>query len=344
MLFFRLKSSLTDQSTPPKPTNPSNPSNPPQTSPQPIPQHIRKTIPGQTEQSNSLSSRLPKFPLKNNSTLLPKPGVPTAADTPLRSMMEILSQKVTPELIYEAESHKLYFLTCGSLALIFAIYGLTFTDWGFSAVWQLYQEDNDPLMFAGRLGLCSIITGVALGVVYLAVKFPTMLVRRIWFLPGPVPHIKWSSHPLLPGGATPNYTVPLDHLVRSQRSKVFTKNGIYGTLDKSTFFFLLKETDKKFGYWIVDRNGWFWGDGRVFDVLFGKESLEVAMKGQSYNEKLKEATDILKNEREKLRKQHGPFWQAKLTKEMMKNDLKKVVGIASSGSIKKTKNGKTPQK
>lgn len=246
--------------------------------------------------------------------------------------MEILSQKKKPELIYEAEPHRLYFMVCGVLAFIFSVYGFTFVDWGFNTVWQLYQEDNEPLMFVARLGMCAAISGIAVGIVTLALKLPTRLIRRMWYLPGPKEHIRFTSHPLLPGRATPVYTIPLESLVRSQKSKVFTKNGMYGTHDKSTFFFLLKEKDKRFGYWIVDRNAWFWGDGRVFDILFGKESLEEAQKGQSYNEKLKEASDALKEEREKQRKEHGPFWQHKLGKELVKNDLKKIVGIVGDKS------------
>lgn len=301
------------------------------------PNQTHKSIPGETEQSNSIASRIPSFPLKSTTTLSHKPVVPSPADTPLRSMMEILSQKFQPELIYEAESHKIYFLTCGALAVIFAIYGLTFIDWGYSAVWQLYKEDNDTLMLIGRLGLCFLITGIPFGIVYIALKFPTKLIRRIWYIPRPKPEIKFSSHPMFPGGKTPIYVVPLENIVRSQKAKVFTNNGVYGTVDKSTFFFLLKETEKKLGYWIVDRNAWFWGDGRVFDVLFGKESLEDAMKGQSFSDKLKQS-NILKNDREKLRQEHGPFWQTKVAKESVKSDLKKIVNIASS--VSKTEKNK----
>lgn len=311
-----------------------------------LPEHIRKTIPGETEQSNSIISRLPTFPLRNRQTLLPKPGVPTAATTNLRTMLEILGKKKQPELIYEAEPHKIYFLVCSVMAFIFSVYGLSFTDWGYRAVWQIYLEDDDLLMFAGRLALCSLITSVAIGVVYTAVSLPTRLVRRIWYIPGnkktdTEPLIKFTSHPLLPGRATPVYTMPLNCLSRSHRSKIFTRNGIYGTLDRSTFFFLLKESDRKFGYWIVDRNGWFWGDGRVFDVLFGKETISEAEKAQTYNDKLKEASEKLKEDRDKLKKDYGVMWQAKVSGKMMKKDIKDIVKIVKDGQQKKIKNDKS---
>ncbi|KAH3687314.1 hypothetical protein WICPIJ_001697 [Wickerhamomyces pijperi] len=297
-----------------------------------IPEHIRKTIPGETEQSNSLLSRLPSFPLRSSQTLTPKPGVPTSATTNLRTMLEILNKKDKPELIYEAEPHKLYFLVCGVMAFIFSVYGLSFTDWGYRAVWKIYLEDDDLMMFFGRLGLCSLITGVAMGVVYVSLSLPTRLIRRIWFIPankktGTQPMVKFTSHPLLPGTATPVYTMPLENLQRSHRAKVFTRNGIYGTHDRSTFFFLLKESNRKFGYWMVDRNGWFWGDGRVFDVLFGKESLEEAEKGQSHSEKLKEASEKLKEEKKNVKKEYGVMWQEGASGKMLKKDIKDIVEI-----------------
>lgn len=244
-------------------------------------------------------------------------------------MLEVLNKKTAPELIYEAESHKVYFLICGALAVIFTVYGLTFVDWGFRAVFTLYEEDEDLMMLATRFGMCVAITAIALCVLTMALKFPTRLVRRIWLVPaeGGEKWVRFTTHPMLPGRATPVYNVPLTQLVRSHKSKIFTRNGHYGTLDKSTFFFLLKETDKKFGYWIVDRNGWFWGDGRVFDVLFGKETLEEAAKCQGYNEKLKQVNDKLLEERNKLKEEHGTMWQLKAQHKLMKGDLKKVVGV-----------------
>lgn len=317
---------------------------PPASTP-PLPESFHKTIPGETEQLNTIRSRLPTFPLRNKSTLLPKPGVPTSANTRLRTMMEILDKKRAPELIYEAEPHQTYFLICGALAVIFTVYGLTFIDWGFRTVWELYLEDNDLTMLVGRFGMCLAITGVALGVLWMALSFPTRLIRRIWIIPGKQrgqKFVKFTTHPMLPNRATPVYTVPLENLVRSHKSKVFTRNGIYGTLDRSTFFFLLKEKEKKFGYWIVDRNGWFWGDGRVFDILFGKESIEEASKGQSYDEKLKEASEKLKEERQKLKDEEGPMWQIKTTKKMIKADAKKMMEFISEA--KKGSNNELPPK
>jgi len=313
-------SNNTPSSTPPPPPPP--PTN--RSTRQNVPEYIKKTIPGETEQSNSLLSRLPTFPLKNTSTLLPKPGVPMGSTHTLRSMLEILHGKKEPELIYEAESHKLYFLFCGAFALVFTLYGLVFTEFSLTTAYNIYKEDQDLLIFAGRLGLCALGAGVAASLVMGAMTIPTRLIRRIYYLPGKVEHIQFTTHPLLPGRATPIHTIPLEQFNRTKRGRIYTKNGIYGTLDKGSFFFLLKELDKKFGYWLVDRNGWFWGDGRIFDVIFGKESVIEAEKALKYDEKFGQATKKLKEEKTKLREKHGRGYQLKFGAEMLKDDIAKI--------------------
>ena len=67
---------------------------------------------------------------------------------------------------------------------------------------------------------------------YGAALFPTKLVRRIWYLPGPVEHIKFTSYPFIPGRPTPVYTVPLENLKRKHAARVWTGKGFYGTADK----------------------------------------------------------------------------------------------------------------
>lgn len=322
------------------------PSPPPPTKRTPnLPESFRKTIPGETDQSNSIWTRLPTFPLRNNSTLLPKPGVPTSTTHNLRQMMEVLEAKRQPELIYEAEPHKLYFLFCGAFALVFAIYGLTFLEWSASSAYALYKQDGDLWQIAWRTGAILGVFAIASSVVSLAVLIPTRLIRRIWLLPGKQKHIKFTTHPLLPGRATPVHTLPLGSLNRTKRGRIFTRNGIYGTLDKGTFFFILREKGKK-APWLVDRNGWFWGDGRVHDVLFGKESLEEAEEALTYDEKFGKATKKLKEEKTKLREELGPAWRFKVGAEMIREDIAQVKQNVNKKNqlAKKTKSKKAVNK
>ena len=66
-------------------------------------------------QTNDLKDRIPKFPLgkENVPTLLPRPGVPQVGKNfTFRQVIGILKNKTQPELIYESEPHRLYFLMC----------------------------------------------------------------------------------------------------------------------------------------------------------------------------------------------------------------------------------------
>lgn len=310
-----------------------------------LPESFRKTIPGETDQSNSIWTRLPSFPLRNNSSLLPKPGVPTSATHNLRQMMEVLEAKKKPELIYEAESHKLYFLFCGAFAFVFILYGLTFVEWSTSFAYSLYKQDGDLFQITWRAGAILGLLAILTSIVSLTVLLPTRLIRRIWLLPGKQKHIKFTTHPLLPGRATPVHTLPIGSLNRSKRGRIFTKNGIYGTLDKGTFFFILREKGKK-APWLVDRNGWFWGDGRVHDVLFGKETLEEAEEAFTYDEKFGKATEKLKEEKTKLREELGPAWRFKVGADMIREDIAKVKKSVkkNKGLTKNTKEKKSVNK
>ncbi|CCH42379.1 putative membrane protein [Wickerhamomyces ciferrii] len=320
-ILIRFQSSLSK-----KDQNPSSPPSPPPPTQQTpnLPESLRRSIPGETDQSNSIWSRIPTLPLRNNSSLLPKPGVPTSSTHSLRSMLEVLYSKREPELIYEAESHKLYFISCGALALVAILYGSIMLEWTSEIAYEMYKQDGDLLYFSGRIGAITLIAGLAIGFVYTLMKLPTRLIRRIWYLPGKKKDsgfIKFTSHPLLPGRATPVHTIKLKNLNRSAKGRIFTKNGIYGTLDKSTFFFVLKESDKRFGYWLVDRNGWFWGDGRVFDVIFGKESIQEAEEALTYDEKFGKAMEKIENDKSKLKKELGTGYQLKVGADMIKQAI-----------------------
>ncbi|ODQ78380.1 hypothetical protein BABINDRAFT_29196, partial [Babjeviella inositovora NRRL Y-12698] len=295
-----------------------------------------RNVPGEADQQNSLASRLPKFPLGKETipTLLPKPGVPQLGpNCSFADAIKILKTLKHEELIYEAEPHRLYFIACFCAAFVFAVYGLTFVEnTGTNAV-KLYREnpeclpeDENKMMLAGRLGVTLAMFSVPACAVLFFVKFPLRLVRRIYYLPGPVEHVKIISHPMIPGRPTPVYTIPLEKLTRHQKSKVWTGRGFYGTLDNGSFFFRLKEQGKR-ATWIVDRKGFFWVDGRVYDYLFGKESLKEAEAGISYDQKHALASRDLKKKKEQMRKELGVAWQLKMQAQIMKEDIQVAKGF-----------------
>ena len=301
--------------------------------------HLKHHIPGESVQKNDLKSRVPKFPLGKEivPTLLPRPGVPQVSDNfTFRQVMSVLKRKTKPELIYEAEPHRLYFLALVCMAVVFTAYGLVLLEYGVFEAGESYKENAQEATESIRnqdyivnLGIYLIPGAMLLWFGWQAARYPTRLVRRIWYLPGPKEHVRFTLYPFFPGSPTPVYTVPLENLVRSKRAKVWTGRGFYGTADNSLFFFVLKELGGKL--WVVDRKGFFWADGRVFDVLFGKETLEEAELGIPYDAQVGMLNRGIKKKKEELKSKHGIFWKYKLQAEEMKKDFQKVTGLGNEG-------------
>lgn len=295
--------------------------------------HIKHHIPGESIQKNDLKSRVPKFPLVKEivPTLLPRPGVPQVGDQySFKQVLNILKRKTKPELIYEAEPHRLYFLASICFAVLLTVYGLVLLEYGVYESSERYKLNEKELTkelldreWVFDVAKFSIPGLILLRFALAAARFPTRLIRRMWYLPGRVEHIKFTSYPMFPGQATPVFTVPLENLVRSKRAKVWTGRGFYGTADNSHFYFALRETAPKARLWVVDRKGFFWSDGRVFDVLFGKESVAEAELGIPYDEQFGIINRGVKKQKDQLRAQHGMFYKYKLQAAEMKKDFKR---------------------
>jgi hypothetical protein len=310
--------------------------------------HLKHHIPGESVQTNELSDRVPKFPLGKEvvSTLLPRPGVPRVGKQyKFSQVIQILKNKKEPELIYESEPHRLYFLTCFCCAVVFAVYGLVLMEYAYFQANKDYEENEEEKneVLRKREWLISWMKNSVFGIIMLGAaygmgKFPTRLIRRMWYLPGPVEHIKFTAYPLMPGRPTPVITVPLAQMSRRDTARVWTGKGFYGTADNSFFFFILKErliNSKKHRNWIIDRKGFFWSDGRVFDYLFGKETLAEAEAGIPYDEQIGIINREVKKKKQKLREEHGIFWQFKLGSKELQSDAGKAVNYVKSLSENK---------
>lgn len=297
---------------------------------------INAFIPGEKTQSDSLKDRVPKFPLgkENVPTLLPRPGVPRVLkQISFRQVLTVLKNKRQPELIYESEPHRLYFLLCMCFGLCLLIYGIVLGEWAIFQANKDYEENveekNEVLRkreWALDLLKNLIFSAIVLTGAYFVFTFPSRLVRRMYYLPGPVEHVRFTTYPLVPGRATPVVTLPLKSLERKHKARVWTGKGFYGTSDASFFFFVLREVQngKTVKNWVIDRKGFFWSDGRVFDYLFGKESIAESEAGVPYDEQIGIVNRRVQKKKEQLRKELGPFWRFKMQGQMMKDDAKKV--------------------
>ncbi|QPG74372.1 hypothetical protein FOA43_001699 [Brettanomyces nanus] len=309
---------------------------------------IKRRIPGERVQGNTLQDRFPstwKFDLEAMPTLLPRPGVPEPNRYPLAKMYQFLKSKKEPELIYEAEPHKLYFVFCYAFAIVFIVYSVNALVIGRQLTDRMYA-DNEMNLENWKLDLEYIMHGVivmVLGLLPLSVGFgflwlPTRLIRRIWYLPagaGRGAYIRFTTHPLLPNRPTPIRIMPLGSLQKSITARIYSGKGFYGVND-SSFFFFLRESGKKLPF-IVDRKGFFWGDGRIFDLIFSNSSIDEVESSKKIDEVY---GDMLKERRAKqqeLRKQYGFGWRTKAAGKLMLNDISKIKSILGE-------DGKTPVK
>lgn len=317
---------------------------------------VRKNVPGEATQTNNWQDRIPSFPFSKelSPTLLPRPGVPVPGpEMPLQKMIDILKSKQEPELIYEAEPHRLYFVFCGCFALVFALYSLNAYTIGFELSWANYNNNEMQLSENKRVlnlllqaGITAVLGSMPLAAALLFILTPSRLIRRMWYLPGEVEHVKFITHPVIPGRPSPVITLPLDKIYRAQKAKVFTGRGFYGTLD-TAFCFFLRERGRRFP-WLMDRKGFFWGDGRVYDHIFGKEPIEEAAKGFSYNDRLRMRRELINAKEEEMKKKHGKTWRLKAQNQLMKQDvanIKKILagGVEQGSPVKKLKNTQPPK-
>ncbi|TID31284.1 hypothetical protein CANINC_000125 [Pichia inconspicua] len=314
-------------------------------------QVISRRIPGETTQENDLKSRFPSslnFEKEAVPTLLPRPGVPAPNKYPLARLYDALSKKSEPELIYEAEPHKLYFVFCYAFALLFIIYGLNAFNIGYEIATGMYNDNDMKLndlqlniQYAMHLGIVTVLSlmPALAGIAFLMV--PSRLVRRIWYLP-PVSStgqfrpdgqafIKLTTHPLLPNRPTPTYTFPLGVLQKSITSKIYSGNGFYGTND-SSFFFFLREKARKIPF-IVDRKGFFWGDGRVFDLLFSNDSIETVENAKKIDEVYGDMIRQKKQKELELKKELGFGWKTKAKAKLLKEDIEKIKNLVQDKSV-----------
>lgn len=199
-------------------------------------------------------------------------------------LLNSLVTKSSPVSIYCYKSGKL--LRAGSLglSLVFLSYGVTFIDWysrSSSEVWSNANEDDKKSwkFYAktfGPWGLAFIPFTVAGASLY----FPSRVVTRVTYIPRanttPLCQLERKSAFF---GRRLQLTRPLDQLARNERTKVYTGVGEQGVEDKGSFVFLLYDKSPSCkGFWdkyfILHRSGKFWGhDGRVFDALFGGDSI-----------------------------------------------------------------------
>lgn len=288
-------------------------------------------------------------------TLLPRPGVPEPNKYPLAKLMNALEGKTEPELIYEAEPHKLWFVFSYCFALVFMMYGINAFSIGYEIALGMYNDNemglsdlHKNLQLTLHMVMVTFLSSLPFAAGVAFIFAPTRLIRRIWYLPrgsqtsarvDGKTFVQFTTHPLLPNRPTPTYTMEVGEIQKSITTKVYSGKGFYGTND-SSFFFFLRANDSKIPF-IVDRKGFFWGDGRVMDMLFSNDSIDKVEQSKKVEVVYAEMIRETKEKELELKKQYGLGWRQKAQFKLMKEDvqkLKKKLLNEEKGVSTKTKN------
>lgn len=224
--------------------------------------------------------------LRLGSSLVPKQRIRfyAASNVPFSAKISALIAKTSPEQIYTYQVPRLVKFGSWTLSGVFLIYGLSFADWSVSSSFELYQEESSQpveawwkhprLLLAARTVGSVLLSTIPLTLAAFALYVPSRIITGVSY----VPHgaCELTRRALLSGKPISRIT-EIGHIVRNQKTKVFTGVGPQGTEDRSSFAFLLTDSRRPVWdrYYIVNRSGNLWAqDGRIFDALFGGDSIK----------------------------------------------------------------------
>lgn len=205
--------------------------------------------------------------------------------------------KTSPEAIFQYRKPMSTKLGSLALSLVFSIYGATFADWSYESALTVYEEADDKtkkdwkflIKTFGPMGLTVIPFSLAL----CAFFAPSRIVTKVKYIPKMYgePECQLTRESLILGKPV-HLTRPISELHRNEKTRVFTGDGEQGVDDKGSFFFIL--TDQNINvkswverYYLVPRSGKFWAsDGRIFDALFGGDSIrDLELKARQSKDK-----------------------------------------------------------
>lgn len=235
-----------------------------------------------------------------------------SASIPLSKVLQKLFSKTTPQTIYSYKVKPSVRLGSRALAIIFFVYGVTFTDWSWKSAISIYKDTkkSDELskmnfyekckfyaMTAAPFGLSLIPFSLSIT----ALLMTSRIASKVTYIPksGHLPHqFQLTRHALLTGRPI-TVTRAIGDISRSPRTRVFTGKGNNGAEDKSSFVFHLLDSNASIKhrwekFFLLPRSGTFWSnDSRTFDALFGGDSIKTL-------ETLKRQPDMKKNNKDKL--------------------------------------------
>lgn len=203
---------------------------------------------------------------------------------PFAKVLNALVAKTSPEIIYRYQKPPSIKFGSLALALVFITYGATFGNWAYESSLTVYSEADDETKkdwkFLGKtfcpMALTIIPFSLAIGAAYA----PSRIVTQVKYVPKlhGKPECQLTRQSFISGKSV-HLTRPINELIRNDKTRVFTGEGEQGVEDKGSFIFILTDRNTDVKNWfdkfyLLPRSGRFWAsDGRIFDALFGGDSI-----------------------------------------------------------------------
>lgn len=204
---------------------------------------------------------------------------------PFAKCINALVSKTTPEPIFQYTPGRLLRVSTVGFSLVFFAYGATFVDWSYHSSLEVWRSTDDETRasweFRAKTFSPWALSLIPFSVAATALYIPSRVVTKVTYIPRPrMPPLCQLERRSAILGRRIEVTRPLDQMARNEKARVYTGVGPQGVDDKASWVFLLYDRSplcKSFfsKYYILHRAGKFWGgDGRVFDALFGGDSIK----------------------------------------------------------------------
>lgn len=204
---------------------------------------------------------------------------------PFAKCINALVGKTSPEPIFQYTPSKLLRIGSAGFSLVFFAYGATFIDWSYHSSLDVWRNADDETRasweFRAKTFSPWALTLIPFSIAATALYIPSRVVTKVTYIPRPrMPPLCQLERKSAILGRRIVLTRPLEQLARNEKARVYTGVGPQGTEDKGSFVFVLSDRSphcRSFlsRYYLLHRAGKFWGgDGRVFDALFGGDSIK----------------------------------------------------------------------
>lgn len=221
---------------------------------------------------------------------------------PFSKVMQALVAKTAPEPIYSYKVSPVVKAGSWALSLVFFTYGATYANWSYESSQTVYKEADEATRKDWKFLVKSFapmgLTVIPLSLAVAAVYVPSRIVTRATYIPrkNGIPECELVRRSAILGRDV-SVVRTLTQLTRSGKTRVFTGVGDQGVEDKGSFVFFLSDRSGLARRWfnkvyIFPRSGRFWAsDGRVFDALFGGDSIrDLELKTKDYKNGLDSKT------------------------------------------------------